>query len=254
MGFCRKEYKFPIYRLIKVGLTKEAISLLQENFEEAAERESAALSGFLGFLSFFARRKRKKEWEKQREELLHDIFELWGEPCSSFCVCQNPITYFNKWQFTDYREAKWVDYLIQNGNLFRYVILGNAPCLWEVLPKYAKRMKSLRFFLRESEFNEELQELLEFLLEEYGLAADIHFLEETASYKKLPLLGNLPCNIWDFSGDEKASGEAAPPDSIWLDFDGLEEKRRRFELRRVRVHYFSLVKEWKTAIQFCTES
>lgn len=259
--FCWKEYKFPIYRLVKVGLTADAISLLQEAFEEGRGQGKAEWMGqnpkkhgrFKAFAVFGDRRK-KKEWEKQRAELLHAIFGLWGEPCNSFCVCQNPVTYFNKWQFTDYREEKWVDYLMQHGNLPHYVVLGNAPCLWEVLPKYAKGMKSLRFFLKESEFNGELEKLAAFLFEEYGLASDIHFLEEAAGYKKLPFLGALPCNILDFSREEKVSCQAAPADSIWLDFDGLEEKRQRFELRRTRVQYFSLVKEWKFAIQFCTES
>lgn len=242
-GFCRKEYHFSAYRLVKVGLTANAISLLQEDFAE--ERD---------IVKRWLQRKRKREWERQKNELLQSIFELWGEPCNSFCVCQSPVTYFNKWQFTDYREEKWVDYLMKNGNLLHYAILGNAPCLREVLPKYAKGMKSLRFFLKESEFNEELEGLLEYLFEEYGLAADVHFLEEEAGYKKLSVLGAQPCNILDFSGEEKVSCQAAPPGSIWLDFDGLEEKRRRFELRAAQVHYFSLIKEWKFAMQFCTES
>ncbi|MCM1536511.1 MAG: hypothetical protein NC126_11365 [Clostridium sp.] len=265
------ESQFPIYHLVKIGMPPRAVSLLQDTFEEARAKEenyrtkaqkeplhkrencSRKLEN-LKFWNIFARRKQKKAWEMQRQELLDFIFKQWGESCNSFCVCQSPITYFNKWQFTDYREEKWVDYLMQNGNLLHYVILGNASCLWEVLPKYAKRMKSLKFFLRESEFNEELQELLEFLFEEYGLAADTHFLEGDAGYRKLPVLGALPCNILDFSGDEKVFFQGAPPGSVWLDFDGSEEKRRRFELRGSAVHYFSLMKEWKTAIQFYTES
>lgn len=250
------EYQFSIYRLIKIGLTPKAISLLQDTFEEAKEQGRTEWRGkapnrkerrrFKAFDVFgLGRRKRRKEWERQREELLQSIFRLWGESCSSYCVCQSPITYFNKWQFMDYREEKWVDYLMCHGTWAHYVILGNAPCLLEVLPKYAKGMKSLRLFLTEREFDEELELLLELLFEEYGLAADIQFLEENTGYRKLPAFGGLPCNVLDFSKEEKVSYQSAVPDSIWIDFDAMEEKRRRFENRGARVCYFSLAKEWK---------
>lgn len=229
-----------------------AVSLLQDTFEEAegqkrTPKEGAGLKKMQGFsfLGFLGNRKRKKEWEMQRKELLDSIFKLWGESCSSYCVCQHPITYFDKWKFTDYREEKWVDYLMHYGTWCHYVVLGNAPCLRTVLPKYVKKMKSLRLFLKESEFDEELEELLDLLFEEYGLTADIQFLEENNGYNKLPALGVLPCNILDFSGEEKVSCWSAAPESIWIDFDGMEEKRRRFENRGGKVDYFSLQKEWK---------
>ncbi len=230
-GFLWTQHLFPIYRLVKVGLSPEAIALLQESYQ--------------GRVTFFRGRKRKKEWERRREGLLQAIFRLWGEPCRSYCVCQSPITYFDKWKFTDYREEKWVDYLTQRGNWFHYVVLGNAPCLREVLPKHAMRMKSLRLFLREREFDGGLEELLGFLEEEYGIVADLHFLEEHAGYQKLPMLGAAPCNVLDFSGEGKAPCRSAPQGSVWMDFDGIEEKRRRFEAMGVKVQYVSLAKEWK---------
>lgn len=249
------ECQFPIYHLIKIGLTPKAISLLQETFEEAREREriqkaqenkgNKGKPRRFGLFGAIGSRRRKKEWEKQRDELLKSVFQLWGEPCSSYCVCQSPITYFDKWKFTDYREEKWVDYLMRYGTWAHYVILGNTPCLTEVLPRYVKGMKSLRLFLRENEFDEALEELLDMLFEEYGLAPDIHFLEENTGYRKLPAFGALPCNILDFSREEKVNCQSVPPDSIWIDFDALEEKRRRFESRGARIHYFSLQKEWK---------
>ncbi|MCM1326156.1 MAG: hypothetical protein NC094_02455 [Bacteroidales bacterium] len=265
------ESQFPIYHLVKIGMPPGAVSLLQDTFEEAKAKErnsgtevqkeslhkkenSPKKLENLKFWNPFARRKQKKEWEMRRQELLDSIFKLWGESCSSYCVCQPPITYFDKWKFTDYREEKWADYLMRYGSWSHYVVLGNAPCLGTLLPKYVKKMKSLRLFLKESEFDEGLEEVLDLLFEEYGLAADIQFLEEDAGYKKLPIFGAFPCNVLDFSGEEKVLFRAAAPGSVWLDFDGLEEKRRRSELRGSAVHYFSLVKEWKTAIQFCTES
>lgn len=254
--------QFPIYYLVKIGMPPRAVSLLQDTFEEAKAKEEnhrakaqkepqhkkGNSSGKLENLKFwnaFARRKQRKEWEMQRQELLDSIFKLWGESCSSYCVCQPPITYFDKWKFTDYREEKWADYLMHYGSWCHYVVLGNAPCLRVLLPRYVNKMKSLRLFLKESEFDEELEEVLDLLFEEYGLTADIHFLEENAGYKKLPPFGVFPCNVLDFSREEKVFFQSAVPESIWLDFDGMEEKRRRFENRSAKVSYFSLQKEWK---------
>lgn len=254
--------QFPIYHLVKIGMPPRAVSLLQDTLEEAKEKERNSGTEVqkellhkkenrtkklenLKFWNVFARRKQRKEWEMQRQELLDFIFKQWGESCSSYCVCQPPITYFDKWKFTDYREEKWADYLMRYGSWCHYVVLGNAPCLRVLLPKYVKKMKSLRLFLKESEFDEELEEVLDLMFEEYGLAADIQFLEESTGYKKLPAFGVFPCNVLDFSREEKADFQSAAPESIWIDFDGMEEKRRRFESRSAKVSYFSLQKEWK---------
>lgn len=208
-------------------------------------RDKGFLFGKMGMIGKIGTKKRRRQWENERSALLDSIFGLWGEPCSTNCVCQSPLTYFNKWEFTDYREEKWVEYLLLQGTLAHFVLLGSAPCLRQVLPKHAKGMKSLRLFLWESEFTEELEELLEELFEEYGLTSDIHFLEEDTGYRKLPTLSAVPCNVLDFTREPKVAHWAAAAGSIWLDFDGNEEKQRRIEGRKGAVQYFSLRKEWR---------
>ncbi len=233
---CRAaEWDFKDYRLLKIGLTSYAIDLLQEESPLNWQKK------------LFRHRKRKirKKKEKERSNLLDAVFRLWGDPCSSYCVCQDPITYFNKWRFDDYRESKWVVYLMRRAVLPHFIVLGNTPCLPEILFRYARGMKSLGLYLLEREYKEELKEGLEELFEEYGVAADIHFLREDSAYRKLPPLHALPCNVLDFSGEEKISPWAPPTGSIWIDFDSSEEKRRRIESRGEEVKYFSLIKEWK---------
>ncbi len=128
-----------------------------------------------------------------------------------------------------------------------FVVLGNADCLPAVLPRYARRMKSLRLTLCEEEVTEELEELLEELLEEYGIAAAVTRLEERNDYRKLQTLCPFPCNVMDFSGEERIFPSAVPQGSVWLDFSSDDGKRRRMERQGGKVQYVSLKKEWKQA-------
>lgn len=229
--FDREEYESSMYRLIKLGLTPEALSLLEQEIP-------------CKWWNLKQRRRRARR-EKERESLLREVQALWGENCSTYCVCREPITYFQKWEFTDYRETKWVMYLLQKSSLPHFAVLGKAFCLWEVLPRMARKMKSLRVFLWESQFTQDLEGLLEDLFEEYGIAADVHFLAEEEGYRKLPSMGPLPCNVLDFSGEEQIRPGAAAPGSFWFDFDSLKGKRCRIEAKAREITYVSLLKEWE---------
>lgn len=230
-GYDVEEYDFFVYRLRRVGLTQHAISVLEEEIR----------------YSFWNRKqcRRRKQYRQEKILLTDAIFGLWGDTCNTYCVCKNPITYFQKWEFTDYREAKWVDYLLKKASLPHFAVMGSAPCLWELLPQYAGKMKSLKFFLWEKQFTQELEALLEDLFEEYGLAADVHFVSEKYGFKRLPEICPTACTVLDFSGEEKVSVWSAASGSVWIDADSMEEKRRRVEAGSGRVRYLSLQKEWQ---------
>lgn len=228
-------YQIQDYRLVRVGMTDQQTNLLTGQ-EKAKEK---------GWEWPWRRYRRKRETERARGELLEWIESLWGTPCETWCTCEPPLALFGRWQFTDYSEERWVERLMRYAAHPHFVVLGNADCLPQVLPRYAQRMKSLRFLLCEGEVSEELLELQEELLQEYGIAATIHTLAERADYRKLKILSAYPCNVLDFSGEERLFPSTVPAGSVWLDFTSDEEKRRRMELGKGEVRYFSLKKEWK---------
>ncbi len=224
-------YELPGYHLVKIGLAEGAVSLLEE-----PKRYK--------WWDYKGRRQVAKHRQAQ-SRLLDEIFRFWGDAEHTFCVCVPPITYFEKWGFSDYRDHKWVEYLMKRATLPYYVVLGYAPCLRELLPKAARKMKSLSVYLRERELTGDAEGLWEDLFEEYGVVTDIHLLEEQNAYRKLPAVSLLPCNVLDFSKEERISPFLVPPGSIWLDFDGTEEKWHRIESRNAKISYFSLRKEWE---------
>lgn len=230
-GGVATRYEFPDYHLVKIALEEEAVSFLEEP-------ENCRWWDFKG-------RKRRAKHKHAQAQLLEEIFRFWGDAEHTFCVCAPPITYFEKWGFTDYRDHKWVEYLMRRATHHHYVVLGYAPCLNELLPRVARRMKSLSIYLRERELTAEAEGLLEDLFEEYGVAADIHLLDDRNAYRKLSAVSLFPCNVLDFSKEERISPFVAPVGSIWLDFDGTVEKWHRIEGRNSKIHYFSLIKEWE---------
>lgn len=228
-------YSLQDYQLVRIGLTAEQGMLLSEEKEPEKKKWEWP----------WERRRRKRETGLARRELLGQIESLWGMPCETWCICEPPLALFPGWQFTDYTEERWIERLMRYIAHPHFVVLGNADCLTQVLPRYAQRMKSLRFLLCESEVTEELLELQEELLQEYGIAATIHTLADRTDYRKIKILSAYPCNVLDFSGEEKLYSTTVPAGSVWLDFTSNEEKRRRMELGKGEVLYVSLKKEWK---------
>ncbi len=223
------------YRLVRVGLTQGQERLLSENYMPEPKRWEWP----------WRRYQKRRETERDRKRLLEQIRSLWGTPCGTWCVFEHPLPALSGWQFTDYQEDRWVERLMGYADLPHFVVLGNGDCLTRVLPRYAAGMKSLRFLVSREEITEGLLELQEELLQEYGIAAVIHPLSDRADYRKLRLLSAYPCNVLDFSGEERLFPTAVPPGSVWLDFGSDEEKRRRMELGRGEIAYHSLKKEWK---------
>lgn len=229
------KYQFEDYLLVRIGLREEQLMLLS----------GAAVSESSGFEWPWKRRARKKAEECKKKELLARIEAVWGPPCETWCVCEPPVMLFPGWIFTDYTEEKWVERLMGYAAKYHFVVLGSADCLPYVLPKYARHMKSLYLVMCEEEVTEALLEILEDLLLEYGIAANLRRLQERADYRRLQRLLPFPCNVLDFSGEEKIFSSIVPEGSIWLDFSSDIEKQRRMELSGSKINYVSLKKEWK---------
>lgn len=136
--------------------------------------------------------------------------------------------------------------LMEHVHLSHFLVLGYAPCVPELLVSHARRMKSLRFLLRE--MPEELDLFLEDFYEEYGLAAACR-VTDGESFKGERIQCAVPTAILDFSGESHLLTADVVKGSMWLDMDSMEEKRRRIEDRNTGIFYFSMKKEWKRTIR-----
>lgn len=159
-------------------------------------------------------------------------------------------------EFHGYTERFWTEQVFYQGVRLsasppHFVILGTAPGLPEVLEAHARRMKSLRWFLLEAEWGEELSAFVEDFYTEYGLAIELRLLEDGAALKRLRLFCGEPVIVVDFTGESYMAVPAVPEGSVWLDMFSVEEKRRRILARGKDITYFSMKEIWKNAQKRC---
>ncbi len=147
-------------------------------------------------------------------------------------------------EFADYAQWEWVRCLLPQAVPFHFVILGNPSCAPLLLEHCARRMKSLRWFLPEEEYTEELEELLEDFYEENGLAAALQLLPGKCPFSRLRPECPEPCSILDFTEEYRISSSGLPEGSVWIDMASREEKGRRLTLRG-DIRYVSLKEYWK---------
>lgn len=161
--------------------------------------------------------------------------------------------YFDMEEFKGYKERFWVERLMPYARLHHYVVLGTAPCVYEILEVHARRMKSLRWILLEADCTQELQDFVEDFYTEYGLAIELQTAAGTDRLKRLRLVCNPPANIIDFTGEIFFGTAGVAEGSVWLDMLSSDEKRYRIAGRRGGIGYFSLKEEWKRAQRRCRE-
>lgn len=148
-------------------------------------------------------------------------------------------------EFEEYYLYPWVGILMEQAVCDRYLILGYAPCLGKILLGHAERIRSVTWYLRQEQYTQAVQNFVEDFYQEYGLAIELHILEEDESWVKVHPSSTVSVNVLDFSGEEKLSACNVAKGSIWLDMDSLEGKSRRIETRNPQITYFSLKKLWK---------
>lgn len=159
-------------------------------------------------------------------------------------------------EFQGYTQQFWVEQVFSQATGFpalppRFVILGTASGLPQVLEAYVRRMRSLRWILLEAEWNEELSVFTEDFYTEYGLAIELQLVEDEAALKRLRLFSRESVSIVDFTGESYMAVSAAPEGSVWLDMRSVEEKRRRILAKGKKIKYFSMKEIWKSAQKRC---
>lgn len=150
-------------------------------------------------------------------------------------------------EFDGYLEPFWVEKLLKQARIPHFVALGTAESTPAALVSCARRMKSLRWFLRESECTRQIQDFVEDFYGEYGLAAGLQTLEGERAYARLLLNTAQPVCVLDFSGEPYVPSGGLARGSIWIDFCSVEEKARRIQEREGGIFYFSVKESWKRA-------
>lgn len=180
----------------------------------------------------------RKSWEGKGAAQGELLSELWKK-------------HFDMEEFQEYRQRFWIERLLPYARLCHYVILGTAPCIYQIIEDRAQGMKSLRWMLLEADCDQELWDFVEDFYTEYGLAIELRTFESEESFRRQKALCSQPANIIDFTGDICFSVTEAAEGSIWLDMLSSEEKRYRIQGRRTGVEYVSLKEEWKRAKRRC---
>ncbi len=160
--------------------------------------------------------------------------------------------HFDMEEFRDYTQRFWADRLLPYARLCDYVILGTAPCIYEIIEEQARGMKSLRWMLLKEDCDQELWEFVEDFYTEYGLAIELRTFDNREAFRKVRPLCSRPSNIIDFTGAVWPSMTEAAAGSVWLDMFSSDEKRYRLQGRRTEVEYVSLKEEWKRAKRRCS--
>lgn len=236
------------FRIVKIGLPKAAVMLIEYNCPYEEERKknvllrisgSIAKSAFGRLTENFRRRKRQRLAQQQKEILFGCILKYWGDECTTTCVCRPPITYFDKWKFTEYMDKTWIERLLTQAILPYFVVIGTFRGLGELLIPRARHMKELIIYVTENDHTDELEDIAEELYDEYGLTTQLQIIEQD-NYKSLFKVGFMPCNVLDFSGESRLRPDAAPEGSRWFDFGNSDDKRRKTENNGRNIIYFSL--------------
>lgn len=166
-------------------------------------------------------------------------------------------------EYRDYRRPEYARLLFQKGmeqiraeqenqsgcgkrnRQVQVYVLGYEDYVPELLSPYAARIKSLTFV--EKAYNIRLEEYLELLYEEEGLAASCQLLMEGRPYRTMRLSWQSPAVVLDLTGDERLMPSGNGQGLFWIDMDSQEEKRRRLKAGCSRLTYFSMKEEWRSS-------
>lgn len=255
------------YLLVRVGLNVGEDKWFSHHFTPPEVPEKR-------FGMLFYQRQQKRRLRAEREQVyreiqsfLAELGQIIDERYDCRCVyadavrkcltdpgtdetCLLPLLWRQYWQFPefdDYLQLQWTESLLENAGLHHFVVLGCADSVPSVILHCASRMKSLRWFLQERDYGQEIQDFVEEFYGEYGLAADIQPLEGERVFSRLLLETVEPVCVLDFTGEPRIPAGGLAKGSVWIDFCSVEEKARRILEREKDLSYFSLKEIWKRA-------
>lgn len=156
--------------------------------------------------------------------------------------------WWNVWkipEFENYSQPLWAEKILPHGDCPNLLILGQSDCIPGLLVTNARRMRSVKWYLLQKEYTEETEAFIDIFYEEYGLAIEVHLLEEKKNWRRVCFCCPEPVKVLDFSGEAKVSAYGVAKESVWLDMNAMDEKAMRMEVRNQGISYFSLKKLWR---------
>lgn len=273
-----KEGKMPV----KSPLPGEAPTKKLKQGGTAAEGEGAKESGGWFRRHREERRRRREhsrlqqeymrklqEYEEQREDLKDNMSRLMSDVFSEVeraggtgeinCVYEDSLCFladgegeagrcwnalWNIPEFHDYTSLRWAQPLLTYAGHADFIILGTAECISAVLDQLSRHMKSLQWYICTEDDEENVQNWVEDLYEDSGLAAGVRMLADARDFRTLDLDPGAPVCVLDFTEETKTFAGKLARKSIWLDFTSAEEKCRRMARRAAEIEYMSLKKYW----------
>ena len=144
--------------------------------------------------------------------------------------------------YGEYKESSNLNILLQKIPGDRYprnlLILGEAPGVYEWLPKLARGMKTVTFCGENKP--RAFARVGELLLDEYGLLAE--WKKDLCQYRGVEAL------VLDYCGREKLYVWAVGQGSVWIDMTSMECRRHAIEDRNTGIYYVSLKSIWREEI------
>lgn len=252
-----------LFGRIRAACSRRRNGRLEEKKRQAERQEKERLLA--------ERELRAGRTEEALRKLAAELSDMADEPGKCYCVYESGVRkavmaegngkdavlpflwhkYLEWGEFRDYGKVFWTERLFSKSLWNHYVILGTAPCIYGLIEKYARNMKSLRWILAEADYSQEVLDFVEDFYIEYGLAIDLQTFEGCGSGRRFALSCQEPSNIIDFTEDILFECQGAAEGSVWLDVFSVEEKKRRLLARNPGIRYFSMKEEWKRAQRRC---
>ncbi len=148
-------------------------------------------------------------------------------------------------KFKDYDVPFWIKQLLPEHLPYHIVIIGKNWHICSILEQYSARLKSIRWFLPEREYDGEFREYLESFYEEYGLVISCRTYSDVNMLRRETIQCQECAIILDFTGDSNLSAAGLCRGSMWVDIYSIEAKQKKIEGRYPGVTYFSLKSVWK---------
>lgn len=250
-SYVLKEHLIQDYRLIKVQVqeTLEKLTVRKVHWDlfsigkrlqyrrklRLQNQERSYMSGQL--------RLELAEYLKERDE----VYLCYDESVKADSWVRNLLPFS---EFTDYLQGDWVQRLLPKVCTHHFLVMGDVPCIREVLWTLAPRMKSVLWVAPDIEAEDVLEDFAEEFYQETGLAIRLQFLPPGTTYGQLVIPENFSKEsvaVLDFTEGRHIPRYFPPRGSMWLNMTSEADKEHRIWARGLSCEVISLRKQWKKA-------
>ena len=200
-------------------------------------------------ISWLEEKQLKEQWE--REWIYPPYLDYYREEYAVYLM-DRAVKYLNR------ANGQMLPDKVQSMQQMHVYVLGYEHFVPEVIKPYLQCIRTLTFIVPEKTAEAHdgsrqthtggynLEEYLEVLCEEEGLAASLRTLQMPRGFRGLRLPCVKPALILDLSGEEKVLPENGGQSVSWVDMDAFEHKSYRIKASNAETAYFSMKEEWRS--------